>query len=77
MLKIHWIEALPNYKLKVEFENGAKGECDVSGFLDKGDFSELRDQSLFRQVKNIGFSAEWPNELDLSSDTLFTLMKAA
>ena len=77
MLKLNKIVALPNYRLRVEFENGEVGDCDIREFLDQGDFAELRDKSLFEQVKNTGFSAEWPNELDLSSDTLYAIKKAA
>lgn len=77
MLKLIKVLPLPNYKLKVEFENGEVGDCDITEFLDKGDFKELRDKSLFKQVKNTGYSAEWPNELDLSSDTLYAIKKAA
>lgn len=77
MLKLKKIVPLPNYRLRVEFENGEAGDCDIGEFLDKGDFKELRDKALFDQVKNTGFSAEWPNELDLSSDTLYAIKKAA
>ena len=34
---------------------------------------ELKEKSLFAQVKNEGYSIEWPNEVDLSSDTLLSL----
>ena len=36
-------EALPDYKLKIQFVNDELKEFDVSPFLDKGIFSELKD----------------------------------
>ncbi len=71
MRTIKKIISLEHYRLQVEFEGRPVKTCDISCFLDKGDFMELRDVELFNRVKNTGFSAEWPNELDLSSDALF------
>jgi hypothetical protein len=42
---------------------------------DIGDFTELKNKEIFRQFRNTGFSAEWPNELDLSADTLMSIGK--
>jgi len=73
MLKIKEAKVLPKYKLKVCFEDDKTGVCDVTPYLDKGAFTELKDDVLFRQIKNTGFSIEWPNEIDLSSDTLYEI----
>jgi hypothetical protein len=73
MLKIKALEAVENHKLKVIFSDDTEKTCDISEFMDKGAFMELEDETLFRQVKNTGFSAEWPNEIDLSSDTLYAI----
>lgn len=64
---------LSNYKLQIQFENGEKKLFDVTPFLDKGIFTELKDLSYFNRVK-LGFSSvEWPNEQDFSKDTLYLL----
>ncbi len=73
MLKIKKIDPLNNYQLQVIFENNDERICDISNFLEKGIFTELKDTSTFRQVRNTGYSAEWPNEADLSSDTLLAI----
>jgi len=70
MIKISKITPLPKFTLKVVFENGEVKICDISQFMEKGAFQELKDESLFRRLKNTGFSVEWPNGIDLSSDTL-------
>ncbi|OHD05554.1 MAG: hypothetical protein A2086_13110 [Spirochaetes bacterium GWD1_27_9] len=71
MLKIKDIKWVNGYKIKVLFDGNNEKICDLSDFLEKGDFVELKDISLFKQFRNTGLSIEWPNELDLSSDTLF------
>ena len=48
-------------------------EFDVTPFLEKGIFSELKDESYFKQVRVAFGSVEWPNEQDFSKDTLYLL----
>lgn len=64
---------LENYKLQIVFSNDEVKEFDVSPFLDKGIFTELRDKSYFKQVRVAFGSIEWPNEQDFSKDTLYLL----
>jgi hypothetical protein len=68
-------EALPNYKLRLEFENDEVKEFDVTPYLDKGVFSELKSEAYFRRVKVSFGAVEWPNEQDFSKDTLYMLGK--
>ena len=67
------VQALENYKLRVEFENDELKDFDVTPFLEKGIFSELKDDSYFKQVRVAFGSVEWPNEQDFSKDTLYLL----
>ncbi|MCW7552665.1 DUF2442 domain-containing protein [Endozoicomonas gorgoniicola] len=67
------VEALENFKLRVEFENNEQKVFDVEPFLEKGIFSELKNESYFKQVKVAFGSIEWPNEQDFSKDTLYIL----
>lgn len=46
---------------------------DVSPYLDKGIFCELKNESYFKQVKVVSGAVEWPHEQDFSNDTLFLL----
>ena len=66
-------EALPDYKLKMQFVNDELKEFDVSPFLDKGIFSELKDIGYFNKVRVALGAVEWPNEQDFSKDTLYIL----
>ncbi len=70
---VKFVEPMDNHKLKVEFDNGEIKEFDVSPFLDKGIFQELKDESYFKQVRVAFGSIEWPREQDFSKDTLYLL----
>jgi hypothetical protein len=64
---------LPQHRLQIEFENGEQKLFDVTPYLEKGIFTELKDEAYFKSVK-VGFSSiEWPNEQDFSKDTLYLL----
>lgn len=67
------VQALENYKLHIEFENDELKEFDVTPFLEKGIFVELKNINYFKQVRVSFGSIEWPNEQDFSKDTLYLL----
>ncbi len=71
--KVVRVKPLEDYKLFVEFENSESRIFDVSLFLDKGIFKELRNQHYFSQVRVVAGAVQWPNEQDLSYDTLYLL----
>ena len=70
------VKALDDYSLLIEFENGEIKKFEVTPFLDKGRFQELREKSMFKTVKVNDGAVEWANTLDLSSDTLYFLSKS-
>jgi len=74
MVKI--IEAIPHdkYSLTVRLDNGKSGSFDVSPFLNKGIFQELKDIRYFEQVHVRGRSIFWPNDQDFCADTIDELM---
>ncbi len=69
--KIAQVEARPDHKLHVRFDNGEARLFDVTPYLDKGVFQELRDETYFRRVRRVWGGVEWPHEQDLSADTLY------
>ncbi len=65
-----------NYKLIITFDNGEDRLFDVTPFLERGIFTELKDIDYFRKVK-VSFGAiQWPHEQDFSKDTLYMLSDA-
>ena len=65
------VEALPNYRLALVFENGDRRIFDIKPYLQRGIFTQLQNLARFRAVKVVAGSVEWPGELDLSYDTLY------
>jgi hypothetical protein len=70
MNKVILVEPRDNYILFVKLSNGRTGEFDVSCYLDKGIFTELKELSYFKQVKVAFGGVVWPHEQDFSADTI-------
>lgn len=70
------VEALDNYRLKLVFDNSEAKLFDVSPYLDKGIFKELKNTDYFKQVRVAFGAVEWPHEQDFSKDTLYLLSSA-
>lgn len=66
------VQPLKNYQLQLVFTNGEQRVFDVKPYLDKGVFKRLRDSRVFLGVRVVAGSVEWPGEIDLSYDTLYT-----
>jgi hypothetical protein len=65
------VRPVDDYELEVLFENGESKRFDVKPYLGRGIFVRLRDLALFRGVRVVAGSIEWPEGLDLSYDTLY------
>ena len=66
-------EALQDHRLRIEFANGEVKVFNVEPYLDKGIFTELKDDAYFKRVRVAFGAVEWPNEQDFSKDTLYEL----
>lgn len=65
------VEPLSDYRLRLTFENGEKRIFDVTPYLDKGIFQELKNEEKFRTVRVRFDSIEWCNQADLDPEFLF------
>ena len=65
------VRALDDYELEVLFENGELRRFDVKPYLGRGIFVRLQNRSLFKAVRVVAGSIEWPGGLDLSYETLY------
>jgi len=63
-------EILPDYRIKVTLSNGKKGIFDVTPYLEKGIFAELKDYTYFKRARIEFGTIVWPNEQDFSPDTI-------
>jgi len=68
---VQLVEATDDYQLVVTFDNGERKKVDISTYLDKGVFRELRKLNYFKRVSVSFGSVIWPHEQDLSYDTLY------
>ena len=68
------VQALPQHRLRVRFEDGIEGIVDVGETVKfTGVFEPLRDPGFFARVKvntELG-TVCWPNDADLDSDVLY------
>jgi len=55
------VEPLDEYKLRVELVDGRRGIFDMTPYLNKGVFQELKDPTYFRQVHEFLGAVSWPN----------------
>ena len=77
MYRVNKVEALPGFRLAVEFEDGVSGVVDLSAELFGEMFEPLRDEAYFRQVGIDEFGVIcWPNGADLAPDALHQEMAA-
>jgi hypothetical protein len=70
MIKVISVEPMEGHKLRIQLSNGKIGVFDVSPYLDRGVFHELRDPQYFRRVKVAFGGIMWPHEQDFSADTI-------
>ena len=72
MLTVNSVKYAGAYKLYVSLSNGQTGLFDVSGYTQKGFFKELANEDYLKQVAvdRTGMGICWPNEQDLSANTL-------
>jgi hypothetical protein len=71
MYRVKSVEALPGFRLAIEFDDSLSGVVDLSGELFGEMFEPLRDEAYFRQVGIDEFGVIcWPNGADLAPDAL-------
>jgi hypothetical protein len=61
-----------DFTITLLFKNGEERIFDMTPYLDKGVFRELRDIHLFNSVRPFLGSIRWQNGQDLCPDTLYT-----
>lgn len=60
-----------DYQLEIEFSTREVRLFDVRPYLDKGDFRQLKDQSLFARAFVAFDTVCWPKKLDVAPETLY------
>lgn len=61
---------LPDYRIKITLSNGKTGVFNITPYLDKGIFKELKDYDYFKRARIEFGTIVWPNEQDFSPETI-------
>jgi hypothetical protein len=71
LLDVVKVEAKPDYKLFLEFENGEKRVFDMTPYMDKKPFAQLKGSPLFAKASVDFGTVVWPGNIDISPETLY------
>ena len=71
MHKIIAVKANNDFTLDVTFDEGSVRRFDVKPYLEYGIFQELKDKSYFKKVSIAYGTVQWPNEQDISPETIY------
>jgi hypothetical protein len=71
MIKVVAVEANDDYSLSLKFNDGSFKRFDVKPYLNLGVFRELKNLDYFKLARVAFGAVQWPNEQDISPDTLY------
>ncbi len=71
LLDVVKVEAKPDYRLFLEFENGEKRLFDMSPYMDKKPFTQLKGSPLFAKAFVDYGTVVWPGNIDIAPETLY------
>jgi len=69
--KIKDVKPTDDYKLILTFTNDEVKVFDVTPYLEKGFFNQLKDKSYFKNVRPFMDSIQWQNGQDFCPDMLY------
>jgi hypothetical protein len=71
LLDVVTVQAKADYLLYLEFENGEKRVFDMSPYMDKKPFVQLKDSPLFAMAFVDYGTVVWPGNIDIAPETLY------
>lgn len=72
MKRLVQVNALPSYKLHVEYGDGVTGEVDLSHLVGKGVFAAWHDPVFFSRVQVGGHGQlRWSDDIELCGDAIY------
>ncbi len=72
------VQALPEYRLRVQFADGLEGIGDLSALVrspSAGVFAALADEALFNRAFVEYGAVTWPGEIDIAPDAMHAEIK--
>ena len=73
--RVSKVQAAEDFHVKLTFDNGEARIFDVSPYLSRGIFQDLKEPTYFGRVKVAFGSIEWPGGQDFCPDTLYEFSK--
>ena len=77
LLDVINVEAMPDYSLFLEFENGEKRIFDMSPLMDKKPFAQLKGTQLFTRAFVDYGTVVWPGNIDIAPEMLYDRSRPA
>jgi Protein of unknown function (DUF2442) len=78
LVRVHAVEPLDRFKVRLEFEDGRRKVIDLEPYLWGPIFEPIRkNQSIFRSAKVVGGTIAWENGADIDPDVLYYDLKPA
>ena len=71
MNKVITVTANDDFSLDLKFNDGSVKRFDVKPYLDYQAFRELKDLRYFKMAQAAFGTVQWPNEQDISPETLY------
>jgi len=71
MIKVIEAKANDDFSLNLKFSDGSQKCFDVKPYFDYEVFQSLRDINYFKQIKIAFGTVQWPDEQDISPETLY------
>ncbi|MBZ0099686.1 MAG: DUF2442 domain-containing protein [Taibaiella sp.] len=71
-MKATYVEALPGYQIRVRFEDNISGIIDLKTLIQKGIFTALQDNELFKRVYLTDSAIAWSDELEIDLLTVYS-----
>jgi Protein of unknown function (DUF2442) len=71
MHKVVEVKANDDFTLDLKFDDGREKRFDIKPYLEYGIFKELKNKDYFERVKLAFGTVQWPNEQDISPETLY------
>jgi hypothetical protein len=71
MNKVIAVRANDDFSLDLKFNDGSVKRFDVKPYFEYGVFRELGDLHYFKKVRVAFGTVQWPNEQDISPETLY------
>jgi len=66
------VRALPDYRIRVAFSDGAEGSVDLSDLVGKGVFEAWKDKGFFAGVHlGPGRQIRWSDDIELCPDAVY------